>query len=70
MKNESQLIKVWEDFCREQKLPLVSADEISDGLTDYQPDEQPNEKQKEFAKSFCVIWDYFQNSGERGGYNE
>ena len=60
MKHEQELIDIWFDFCRESKLPHVSADEIADGLIGYQPDEQPNKKQREFAKSYCTIWSYFQ----------
>ena len=62
MKHEATLIQIWEDFCREQKLPFVSADEIAEGLIGYQSDEQPNEKQKEFATSFVKVWCYFQNN--------
>jgi len=60
VKHEQELIDIWFDFCRESKLPHVSADEIADGLIGYQPDEQPNKKQREFAKSYCNIWSYFQ----------
>ena len=28
MKHEDKLISIWEDFCKQQNLPNVSADEI------------------------------------------
>ena len=66
MKYEQELIDIWFDFCKEQKLPHVSADEIAEGLTG-----KPSKEQKEFAKSYCAIWSYFQYDYEeqKGGSN-
>ena len=61
MKNESALIEIWEDFCREQKLPDVSADMIES--IDLDGHRSPTEKEKEFATSFVRVWCYFQNNG-------
>ena len=67
MKHEQELIDIWFDFCKKQKLPHVSADEIAEGLTG-----KPNKEQKEFAKSYCTIWSYFQYDYEekKGGNDD
>ena len=66
MKYEQELIDIWFDFCKEQKLPHVSADEIAESYR-----AEPNDYQKQFAKSYCTIWSYFQwDYEEKKGGND
>ena len=66
MKYEQELIDIWFDFCRESKLPHVSADEIAESYR-----AEPNDYQKQFAKSYCTIWSYFQwDYEEKKGGND
>ena len=42
MKHEDKLISIWEDFCKQQNLPNVSADEIAESYR-----AEPNDYQKQ-----------------------
>ena len=78
MKHEDKLISIWEDFCKQQNLPNVSADEIeSIEINDSEIKSRYPERRKEnnstfmeisqeakdFARAYVKVWCYFQNDG-------